>query len=77
MCSSDLSVRVLPIFKRIMEAGNVPELDMFSTFNMGVGMVAIVDKNDVEKAISILKENGEDAYVIGNIENGDHGIELC
>ena len=71
------SVRVLPIFKRIMEAGNVPELDMFSTFNMGVGMVAIVDKNDVEKAISILKENGEDAYVIGNVENGDHGIELC
>ena len=71
------SVRILPIFKLIAERGGIPMPDMFSTFNMGVGMITIVAKEDVEKALEILKANGEDAYVIGHVEDGEHGIELC
>lgn len=71
------AVRVLPIFKLIAQKGNVPLDDMFSTFNMGVGMVAIVAKEEAQKTIDILKANGEDAYVIGTVAEGENGIELC
>ena len=60
-------VKVLPIFKAIAEAGNIPEHDMFNTFNMGVGMSVIVDEKDADKAVEILQDAGEDAYVIGRI----------
>ena len=70
-------VRVLPIFKLIEKVGNIPERDMFNTFNMGVGMSVVVDKNDVEKAIKILKAHGEDAYVLGEIIEGNEGVVLC
>ncbi len=70
-------VRVLPIFDLIAKTGEIPEKDMYSTFNMGVGMMIIVDKNDVETALESLKLSGENAYVIGTIENGEKGIELC
>jgi len=70
-------VNVLPIFKLMMKQGNIPERDMFNTFNMGVGMTVVVNKEDAEKAIKILKENGEDAYIIGKIEkNGTEKIIL-
>ena len=69
-------VRVLPIFDLIAKTGNIPERDMFNTFNMGVGMCVIVAKEDVEKAISILKANGEDAYVLGNIVASENKVEL-
>ena len=65
-------VKVLPIFDLIQKKGNVSEHDMFNTFNMGVGMSIVVAKEDVEKAISVLKANGEDAYVLG-----DDGVILC
>jgi len=69
-------VRILPIFDLIAKTGNIPERDMFNTFNMGVGMCVIVAKEDVEAAISILKANGEDAYVLGEIVRSDDKVEL-
>lgn len=68
------SVKILPIFKLIQEAGNISERDMFNTFNMGVGMSIVVDKNDADKAIEVLKANGEDAYIIGEIVKSDEKI---
>lgn len=71
------AVRVLPIFDLIAKEGNVPERDMFNTFNMGVGMTAIVAKEDAEKTIAILQANGEDAYVIGEIIASEEGVTIC
>ena len=61
----------------IAKTGNVPERDMFNTFNMGVGMSIVVAKEDVDTALEILKANGEDAYVIGEIIKGDDGVVFC
>ena len=69
-------VRVLPIFKLIEKVGGITERDMFNTFNMGVGMSVVVAKEDAERALKILKENGEDAYLIGEIVNSDEKIIL-
>ncbi len=71
------AVRILPIFNLISETGNISERDMFNTFNMGVGMSIVVDKNDADEALAILKENGEDAYIIGHIEKSDERIRIC
>ena len=71
------SVRILPIFELIAKTGNIPERDMFNTFNMGVGMSIVVNKEDADKAIEILAANGENAYVIGEIVKGEGGIEIC
>ena len=68
------AVKILPIFTLLQETGNIPERDMFNTFNMGVGMSVVVKKEDAEKAIEILKANGEDAYVIGEIIKSDEKI---
>ena len=69
-------VRVLPVFEEIQKVGNISEHDMFNTFNMGVGMIAIVSEQDVDKALATLKEAGEDAYVIGQVQEGQQGIEI-
>lgn len=61
------SYPVLPIFKLIQKVGNIPERDMYNTFNMGIGMAVIVRKEEVKKAIKILEEQGEKAYVIGEV----------
>lgn len=71
------AVDVLPIFKLIMEKGSIPERDMFNTFNMGVGMTVVVDKNDVDKAIEAIKNAGEDAYVLGELIDSDEGVIIC
>ena len=68
------SIRILPIFDLIAKTGNIPERDMFNTYNMGVGMSVVVAKEDADKALEILKANGEDAYVIGEIIAGDEKI---
>ncbi len=68
------AVRILPIFELIAKTGNIPERDMFNTFNMGVGMSIVVAKEDADKALEVLKANGEDAYVIGTIINGEDKI---
>ena len=71
------AVKVLPIFELIMERGNIPERDMYNTYNMGVGMSIVVPANEVDTALEILRANGEDAYVIGKIEKGDEKIILA
>ena len=71
------AVKVLPIFELIEKTGKIDNRDMFNTFNMGVGMSVVVDKNDADKAISVLKANGEDAYVLGEIVKSDSGVILC
>lgn len=68
------AIRILPIFDLIAKTGNIPERDMFNTYNMGVGMSVVVAKEDADKALEILKANGEDAYVIGEIVAGDEKI---
>ncbi len=69
-------VKVLPIFNLIQKAGAVPERDMFNTFNMGVGMSVVVAKEDASRALEILKANGEDAYILGEIVKSDDKIIL-
>jgi phosphoribosylformylglycinamidine cyclo-ligase len=61
------AVKVLPIFDCIAKWGNIPERDMYNTYNMGVGMSIVVPAEEVETSLSILKDNGIDAYVIGEI----------
>lgn len=69
-------IRVLPIFDLLAKTGNIPERDMFNTYNMGVGMSVVVAKEDADKAIEILKANGEDAYVIGKIVKSDTKVTI-
>ena len=70
------AVRVLPIFGLIAKAGNIPERDMFNTFNMGVGMSVVVPAEQKAEALKILRDAGVDAYEIGEIVPGDRKIEL-
>ncbi|HIX09421.1 MAG TPA: phosphoribosylformylglycinamidine cyclo-ligase [Firmicutes bacterium] len=69
-------VKVLPVFDLIQKTGKISEHDMFNTFNMGVGMSIVVAKEDADRAVSVLKAQGEDAYVLGEIVKGD-GVTLC
>ena len=68
-------VRIHPIFDLIAKEGNIPERDMFNTFNMGVGMVVILPADQADKAVALLAENGQDSYVLGEIVPGE-GVEL-
>ncbi len=70
------AVRILPIFDLIAKEGNISERDMFNTFNMGVGMCVVVSKSDVEKSLEILKNNGEDAYIIGEVVKSEEKVIL-
>ena len=70
------ALRIPAIFTLIMEQGNIPEREMFNTFNMGVGMSVVVAKEDAEKAIEILKANGEDAYIMGEIIASEEGVVI-
>ena len=70
------SVRVLPIFDLIAKTGNIPERDMFNTFNMGVGMSVVVPADQAQTALDILNGNGETAYVIGSIVEGEEKVIL-
>ena len=70
------AVRVLPIFELIAKTGNIPERDMFNTFNMGVGMSVVVPADQVDTALEILKGHGETAYVIGSIVENEEKVIL-
>ncbi len=70
------AVRILPIFELIRKTGGISERDMFNTFNMGVGMSIVVAKEDVQTALAVLHDNGEDAYVLGEIRKGDDKIHI-
>lgn len=68
------SYEVPPIFKLIAERGNIPERDMYNTFNMGIGMAVIVPESEVEKSLEILKQAGEEAYLIGEVIEGNKEV---
>ncbi len=73
----EADVRVLPIFDLIAETGKISRRDMFNTFNMGVGMCLVVSPADAQTALSILHDQGENAYELGEIVSGERRIELC
>lgn len=70
------SYDVPSIFNLIKEAGNIPEKDMYNTFNMGIGMAVIVTENQVEKTLEILKQQGEEVYLIGDVVEGNKQINI-
>ncbi|MCE5343120.1 MAG: phosphoribosylformylglycinamidine cyclo-ligase [Eubacteriales bacterium] len=71
------AVRTPPIFGLIARAGSIPERDMFNTFNMGVGMTAVVPAAQADTALSVLRASGVDAYVLGEVTPGREGVTLC
>ncbi len=70
-------VQVLPIFDLIQSVGNIPERDMFNTFNMGVGMIASVDKNEGDKTVEVLNASGVEAYILGELVDSEDGVIIC
>ena len=68
---------MLPIFDLIAKVGNIPERDMYNTFNMGVGMSVVVAKEDVDAALASLRASGDEAYVLGEIIESEDGVVLC
>ena len=71
------AVQVLTIFDLIKRTGDIPERDMFNTFNMGVGMIVSVDKNDADKAVAALNAAGEQAYILGELVESEEGVIIC
>ena len=71
------ALRTPPLFTLLQQAGSIPERDMFNTFNMGVGMSVVVSKEDADAALDILRAQGEDAYVLGEITGGADKVVLC
>lgn len=71
------SLNILPIFKLIAKVGDISEKDMFSTFNMGTGMIVSVDAEKADSAVSLLKSMGEDARIIGEVVKGEREVTLC
>ncbi|MBR3151025.1 MAG: phosphoribosylformylglycinamidine cyclo-ligase, partial [Erysipelotrichaceae bacterium] len=68
------ALKIPPVFGLIQKCGNISDHDMFNTFNMGVGMIAVVAPEDTEKALAVLKEQGEDAYLIGEVVESGEGV---
>lgn len=71
------ALKILPVFDIIEKTGNIPERDMFNTFNMGVGMSITVAPEDADRAVRILRERGTDAYIIGETASGEDGVKIC
>ncbi len=71
------NIQVLPIFELLARTGHIPERDMYNTFNMGVGMIVSVAKEDADRAVEILKAAGEDAYILGELVESEEGVILC
>ena len=70
------SYAVPPIFDMLAKDGNIEEKMMYNTYNMGLGMVIAVDSSEADRAVAVLKEAGENAYIVGEIKNGEKGIDL-
>ncbi|MFR5440430.1 MAG: AIR synthase-related protein, partial [Monoglobus pectinilyticus] len=68
---------VLPIFKKIQEKGGISEHDMYNTYNMGVGMMFVVPESQAEEAVNAVNAAGEKAFVIGEITEGEKGVDIC
>ncbi|MBQ7827232.1 MAG: phosphoribosylformylglycinamidine cyclo-ligase [Clostridia bacterium] len=71
------NIKIPAIFDLIQKTGGIDERDMFNTFNMGVGMSIVVSPDEADKALEILRANGEDAYILGEIVDSDEGVILC
>ena len=71
------SVQILPIFDLLAKTGNIAERDMFNTFNMGVGMAVAVPGDQADQAVRVLRENGQNAYIMGEVADGETGVEIC
>ena len=71
------AIQVPPIFQMLQSTGNIPERDMYNTYNMGVGMAIIVKAEDADKAVAAFRANGVDAYELGEVVTGEQKIELC
>ncbi len=71
------SYDVLPIFGLIKERGGIEEIMMYNTYNMGIGMMLAVSKEDADKTLQALKAAGEKAFIVGYVENGEKGVKLC
>lgn len=67
---------VLPIFDLLQEKGNIPEMDMYNTFNMGIGMIVAVDADKADAAVKCLEAAGEKASIIGELAAGEMGVEI-
>ncbi len=70
------SFPILPIFKLIQSTGDIPERDMFNTFNMGIGMIAAVKADAAQKAVEVLNAAGEKAYIIGDVVEAANGVDV-
>ena len=70
------SLKILPIFKLLQREGGIPERDMFNTYNMGVGISLVVAGDKADEAVRVLRANGEDAYIMGEIKTGSDKIEI-
>ena len=66
-----------PIFNVLMQTGGIDKRDMYNTFNMGVGMSLVVSSGDADKAVEILRANGEAAYIMGEVVKGGDGVILA
>ena len=71
------ALEIPPIFSLIQQVGGIPERDMFNTYNMGTGMCLVVAKEDADRAVRVLNENGESAKVVGEIRDGGNEVEIC
>ena len=71
------SYPVPPLFRLMAEKGDVEEQMMYNTYNMGLGMIVAVDPADVDKTMEAMRAAGETPYVVGRIESGEKGVELC
>jgi phosphoribosylformylglycinamidine cyclo-ligase len=69
-------LKIPPIFRLLQQQGDIPERDMFNTFNMGIGMTAVISKEEAALALQTLRAAGEEAYIIGEIAAGEKGVEI-
>lgn len=79
-CSAKIelaSIPKLPVFSMIQRHGNIPDREMYNTFNMGVGMCMAVAKEDADKAVRILNDAGQKAMIIGEVVSSEEGVILC
>ena len=70
-------IQVPAIFRLLQEKGEIPERDMYNTYNMGLGMILSVDAADADRTIEAVEGAGEKAYIIGETISSDTGVELC
>ena len=71
------SYPIPPVFNMLSVDGDVEEHMMYNTFNMGLGMVLAVDEADADKTMEAVRAAGETPYVVGHIEAGEKGVDLC